>query len=413
MKRSKFLTISLIILFGFAIITPSLVYANSYNNLQTTMFIMPMPPGGGSGDNTNKNPKEPSNESPEMANPILSNDGSQSQMVKQLSEKLSKMPKANLTQKEKMSIQTMMEYEKMVRDVYAMMYQQWQTKAFENMGKKASAEMAAMKLLLERYGINNPVTDPSKAGDFQNQSLQKTFEQMVENGNKSLIDAIKTCAELEEMNLMKIENALENANSDDLKTVYSTMLKETVDMLKSLVYMLSIEGVKYQPKYMPLMDFNKLMGIKETNKEKENKPSNQKKEKTQQEIQMIMRIGKKTMEINGKKIEFDAAPMIKHNRTLVPIRAIIEAMGGKISWDPNERKVTIILDNKTIELWINKAQAVVNGETVWIDPNNHEVVPIIVPPGRTMLPLRFILEELGATVNWNATTKTITITYIP
>ncbi len=112
MKRSKFLTISLIILFGFAIITPSLVYANSYNNLQTTMFIMPMPPGGGSGDNTNKNPKEPSNESPEMANPILSNDGSQSQMVKQLSEKLSKMPKANLTQKEKMSIQTMMEYEK-------------------------------------------------------------------------------------------------------------------------------------------------------------------------------------------------------------------------------------------------------------------------------------------------------------
>ncbi len=122
------------------------------------------------------------------------------------------------------------------------------------------------------------------------------------------------------------------------------------------------------------------------------------------------------MTVNGIKKEIDPGrgtkPVIipKWGRTVVPIRAIVEALGGTISWDPVQRMVTIELNSTTIKLWIGKPQAEVNGEMKWIDPNNHDVKPIIVN-GRTMLPLRFVAENLGCTVNWNPQTKTITITF--
>ena len=131
---------------------------------------------------------------------------------------------------------------------------------------------------------------------------------------------------------------------------------------------------------------------------------------------IILKIGNPYMTVNGVQKEIDPGrgtkPVIipKWSRTVVPIRAIVEALGGTINWDGTERKVTMKLNGTTIELWIDKPQAKVNGAMKWIDSKNHNVKPIIVND-RTMLPLRFVAESLGCTVGWNGTTKTITITY--
>jgi len=102
--------------------------------------------------------------------------------------------------------------------------------------------------------------------------------------------------------------------------------------------------------------------------------------------------------------------LLRITELLSPIRAIIEALGGTIGWDGTERKVTIILKDTTIELWIGKNTAKVNGINTLIDSTNPKVVPEIIN-SRTMLPLRFVTENLGCDVQWNGTTKTITITY--
>ena len=85
-------------------------------------------------------------------------------------------------------------------------------------------------------------------------------------------------------------------------------------------------------------------------------------------------------------------------------------MGGTVDWDGTSRKVTVTLGGNTIELWIGKDTARVNGTNVSIDSTNGKVVPEIIN-GRTMLPLRFVTENLGATVGWDQSTQTITITY--
>ncbi len=61
-------------------------------------------------------------------------------------------------------------------------------------------------------------------------------------------------------------------------------------------------------------------------------------------------------------------------------------------------------------MWIGNNKAVVDGNEELIDPGNSDVAPIILPPGRTMLPLRFVAEALGCEVDWDAQTRTVTVT---
>jgi len=125
---------------------------------------------------------------------------------------------------------------------------------------------------------------------------------------------------------------------------------------------------------------------------------------------VVLRIGYSIFFVDDFTHTLDSPPVIINNRTLLPIRAVIEAIGGIVQWDDSKRKVTIILDNNTIELWIGKNTARVNGVNKPIDSANTKVVPMIIN-GRTMLPLRFIAENLGCDVVWNGTTKTIIIRY--
>ena len=125
---------------------------------------------------------------------------------------------------------------------------------------------------------------------------------------------------------------------------------------------------------------------------------------------ITLKINDPDITVNGisKKIDAQGSkPIIKNGRTLLPIRTLIESLGGTISWDATEKKVTIELNGHSIILWIDKTTALVNGSKVKLD-----VAPIIIN-GRTYLPLRFISENLGASVDWDETTKTVTIYYWP
>jgi titin len=130
-----------------------------------------------------------------------------------------------------------------------------------------------------------------------------------------------------------------------------------------------------------------------------------------QSVIMKLIIDKKNYTINGVSMMMDVAPVILESRTLGPVRYVAEALGADVAWDPVERKVTLTQGGKVIELWIGKNTARVDGAYMLIDPQNPEVKPVILPPGRTMLPFRFIAEQLGAGVEWDAVKREVTITY--
>ncbi|HOI24819.1 MAG TPA: copper amine oxidase N-terminal domain-containing protein [Caldisericia bacterium] len=110
----------------------------------------------------------------------------------------------------------------------------------------------------------------------------------------------------------------------------------------------------------------------------------------------------------------ETSPMIRNSRMFLVIRYVTQAIPGtQIFWEGMTQKVTIITrSGDTIELWIGKYDARINGQWEAIDPNNKQVIPFL-KEGRTLLPLRFVCEKLGAEsiedIQWDATTQTVEI----
>ncbi|OPZ86946.1 MAG: hypothetical protein BWY74_03515 [Firmicutes bacterium ADurb.Bin419] len=111
-----------------------------------------------------------------------------------------------------------------------------------------------------------------------------------------------------------------------------------------------------------------------------------------------------TILLNGEKLSFDVEPYIKEGRTLVPFRGILEALGAEVIWNPTERSVTAKSSSTEVYLKIGSVDTLVNGNKVVID------VPAEITNDRTFVPLRFVSENLGATVDWDGTTRTVAIT---
>ncbi|HOO97595.1 MAG TPA: copper amine oxidase N-terminal domain-containing protein [Caldisericia bacterium] len=112
----------------------------------------------------------------------------------------------------------------------------------------------------------------------------------------------------------------------------------------------------------------------------------------------------------------ETPPVNIQSRLFLVIRYVTQEIPGTgIAWDGAERKVTITTyDGRTIELWIGKKDARVEGTMIQIDPNNPEVVPTI-SEGRTLMPMRFVAENLGATgpddIKWYGDTKIVELRF--
>lgn len=121
---------------------------------------------------------------------------------------------------------------------------------------------------------------------------------------------------------------------------------------------------------------------------------------------MIFQIGNSKMLINGVLTDLDASPLPLNGRIILPIRAIVEEMGGEVSWNERESQILIVVKNTTIKMWLNKNIIEVDGRL-----KNIDVSPTIIN-GRTMVPVRFVADNLpDCAIKWNENNQIITINY--
>lgn len=108
--------------------------------------------------------------------------------------------------------------------------------------------------------------------------------------------------------------------------------------------------------------------------------------------------------VKGKELAFDVQPLLEQNRVLVPVRAVGQALGADVSYDPRAKTVTIRQGAREAVLAVGRPVAWVDGREVGLD------VSAQVVKGRLMLPLRFIAEVFGVRVQWLADQQAIVIT---
>jgi mono/diheme cytochrome c family protein len=111
-----------------------------------------------------------------------------------------------------------------------------------------------------------------------------------------------------------------------------------------------------------------------------------------------------TVLVDGKKLSFPEPPRNIKGTVLVPLREIFEALGAKVSWDGKTKTVKATKQNITVTLTIGKSVATVNKKSVKLSQ------PAQLINGKTFVPLRFVSESLGAKVEWDGSTQTVTVT---
>lgn len=114
--------------------------------------------------------------------------------------------------------------------------------------------------------------------------------------------------------------------------------------------------------------------------------------------------GQVRVEIDGEMQHYDdQPPVIDEGRTLVPLRGIFESLGAEVTWIGGERRIEAVTSAASVSLIVGETDAQVNGEAVTLD------VPAQIRNGRTLVPVRFISEALGATVHWDSATRLVSI----
>jgi hypothetical protein len=118
---------------------------------------------------------------------------------------------------------------------------------------------------------------------------------------------------------------------------------------------------------------------------------------------IVLTVGKTTAAVGDRFVDMGIAPIISKSSTMVPLRFVSEILGARVDWSAGLQIITITLGQRVIQLQIGSLMALVDMDVVTLT-----AAPML-SQGRTLVPLRFVSESLGATVTWDGVLQTVTM----
>jgi len=158
---------------------------------------------------------------------------------------------ASLTETETAYILFMREEEKLARDVYLTLGDHWNMAVFDNIAVSEQQHMDAMKTLVEKYGLNDPVTDENDVGTFTNDELSALYPVLVNRGEQSQYEALMVGALIEEVDMEDIQLAIDATKRNDIKAVYESLLCGSRNHLRAFVANIESDGGVYESQLYP------------------------------------------------------------------------------------------------------------------------------------------------------------------
>ena len=174
-----------------------------------------------------------------------------------INEVIATIDKNNLDETEKEGLFLMREEEKLARDVYLNLYEKWNLKTYYNIAQSEKTHMEAIKILLNRYDLKDPVGEDI-IGVFESEKLQELYNELVAQGSESLEQALKVGALIEELDIYDLKELLSKTDNDDIKIVYLNLLKGSRNHLRSFDKQLEKNGFSYEAKYLSQKEYNSI-----------------------------------------------------------------------------------------------------------------------------------------------------------
>lgn len=165
-----------------------------------------------------------------------------------------------LTDGEIKGILFLREEEKLARDVYLYLYEIYPLRPFSNISESEQAHMDAIKYLIDKYNLEDPVGD-NPEGSFQNGDLQQMYLQLIEMGSASEVDALKVGALIEEIDIIDLQHELDSiAENVDVVRVYQNLCNASGNHLQAFVRVLGTYNLDYMPVKLDVDEFNNILG---------------------------------------------------------------------------------------------------------------------------------------------------------
>ncbi|MFM8321325.1 MAG: DUF2202 domain-containing protein [Chloroflexota bacterium] len=165
----------------------------------------------------------------------------------------------DLDQTEAQGLLYMREEEKLARDVYTALDEQWGIAAFQTISQSEQQHMDSLKTLLDRYGLADPAQ--AQAGRFNDPALQALYDNLIARGSQSIAEALKVGGLIEEVDIADLQTQLDQTDNADLQQVYASLARASGNHLRAFANLLAQQtGETYQPQQLSQADYQAILG---------------------------------------------------------------------------------------------------------------------------------------------------------
>lgn len=184
--------------------------------------------------------------------------------TKDISSIINSYPIESLNSDETTSLIIMREEEKLAHDVYISLYNKWGVNIFSNIASSEQTHTNAVLTLLNKYEIADPV-NTNTIGVFSDTSLQSLYNQLLEMGSASQLDALKVGATIEDLDIYDLNNWMTKVDNEDIKYVYEQLNKGSRNHLRSFYSQVISSGGSYSAQYISQSEMDAIIAsAKET-----------------------------------------------------------------------------------------------------------------------------------------------------
>ncbi len=166
---------------------------------------------------------------------------------------------ASLSPVEEAELLYMIEEEKMAHDVYALLYDKFQVRTFQNIGNSEEQHTGVVRQALTLHGITDPTMNKGP-GEFVNLDLKKLYDELVASGSENLIAALNVGARIEETDIADLDDALADTSVPYLVEMYERLQRASENHLRAFVRVLATLGENsYAPKVLTQGEFDDII----------------------------------------------------------------------------------------------------------------------------------------------------------
>jgi hypothetical protein len=164
-----------------------------------------------------------------------------------------------ITDTEKANLIFMREEEKLAHDVYLALYDLWRLPIFQNIASSEETHTNAVKRLLDTFNIPDPAVD-TPPGVFTDPVLQRLYDELIAQGERSLADALKVGGVIEEIDILDLQAALDETENPEIHRVFQNLLRGSENHLRAFTStLLQQTGETYIPQYLDVSAYDGIL----------------------------------------------------------------------------------------------------------------------------------------------------------